>query len=101
VSIEVTQPLIDAIGDGHLGAGIAEGEERPRALGRSGVELLLADERDPAGPIERVVPAAPVPELLGLHPTTHGVEAAVGQRDTWKGSTTCAAVGRMTEYTAA
>ena len=49
------------------------------------VELLLAAEQDPPGPIERIVASAPVAELFGLDPSADRVEAAVGERDHMEG----------------
>ncbi len=100
-AVEVTQALLDAIGDGHLGAGIAELEEGPQALGRLGVEFLLADEQDPSGPIERIVSAARCPSCSVCTRRRTASRQRLAREMTWKGSTTWAALGKITEYTAA
>ena len=51
----------------------------------SGVEVFFAAQQDPPGPIERIVPAAAVSGLFGLHPSTDRIEAAVGQGDDVEG----------------
>ena len=84
-AIEVAQAFLDPIGDGDLGPGITESEQRPQTLGGTGVELLFTHHQGAPYPIERVVLAAPVPDLLVLDTATHGIEAAVGERDDVEG----------------
>lgn len=47
--------------------------------------MFFAAQQDAPGSIERVVPATTVAGLFGLDPSTHGVEAPVGQGDDVEG----------------
>ena len=68
--------------------------------GRVGFEFFFATEQGPACPIERIVSAASIPELLGLDPMSNGFERLASET-AWKASTSWVALGNMTEHTAA
>ena len=69
------EALFDPIGDGDLGARIAQGRAvTTGAAVASSSRCLFAAQQDPAGPIERVVSSAPMAGLFGLDSASHGVE---------------------------
>jgi hypothetical protein len=86
VLIDRAADFLGVPGSAHLALRIAGIEQGDQPGAASVVEELVGLGEQPAGPVERVVLVASVPEGLVLHPAAHLVEALVGQLHRWNGS---------------